>query len=91
MLDLLHNSYTYPALVVVVVLVACAHVYRHDSPALLLDGLLVVAALGSQARRGGRPAPRPPARPSGYRRLCSRAARRRRARDQWRRPSGWRR
>ena len=47
MLNLLHNPYVYPALVVVVMLVACVHVYRHDSPALLLDGLLVVAAPGS--------------------------------------------
>lgn len=49
MLNLLHNPYVYPALVVVVMLVACVHVYRHDSPALLLDGLLVVAALVSQS------------------------------------------
>ena len=35
MLNLLHNPYVYPALVVVVMLVACVHVYRHDSPALL--------------------------------------------------------
>ena len=49
MLNLLHNPYVYPALVVVVILISAVHIRRSDSPALLLDGLLVVAALVSQS------------------------------------------
>ena len=49
MLNLLHNPYVYPALVVVVILISAVHIRRSDSPALLLDGVLVVAALVSQS------------------------------------------
>ena len=42
MLAALHNPYTFAALLLLIVAVAVAHVWRHDSPALILDGVAVL-------------------------------------------------